>query len=210
MNRTLRVTFVILLALAVPLIPFAIIGELPGERWLSARDANAWQFALTGAALLAADVALPIPSSIVGSLLGARLGFWLGFGASFAGLMLGQMAAYLFARLFSARLGLSLAGEAPAIAAIFLSRPVPVFAEAVVLAAGATRVAAAPFVVACGAGNAIYALVLAANGAALLPDALAGPGLIVPMLLPVAAWFLWQRRQRQANNRAANKADRPS
>ncbi len=205
MNHTLRVTFVILLALAVPLVPFAIIGELPGERWLSARDANAWQFALTGAALLAADVLLPIPSSIVGSLLGARLGFWWGFAASFAGLMTGQLGAYLAARYFAARLGLATATQAPALAAVFLSRPVPVFAEAVVLVAGATRVAAAPFSLACGAGNAIYAAVLAANGATLLPGDWTGPGLIVPMLLPVAAWLLWQRHRR-----AANSIDRPS
>jgi uncharacterized membrane protein YdjX (TVP38/TMEM64 family) len=205
MNNTLRVTFVILLALAVPLIPFAIIGELPGERWLSARDANALEFALTGSALLAADVLLPIPSSIVGSLLGARLGFWWGFAACFVGLMTGQLGAYAVARLFSARLRLQVTAEAPALAAIFLSRPVPVFAEAVVLVAGATRVAAVPFVLACGAGNAIYAAVLAANGATLLPGDWTGPGLIVPMLLAVAAWLLWQRQRR-----AANSIDRPS
>lgn len=205
MARTLRVVFVILLALAVPLIPFAIIGELPGERWLSARDANALEFALTGSALLAADVLLPIPSSIVGSLLGARLGFWWGFAASFAGLMTGQLGAYVAARYFAARLGLATATQAPALAAVFLSRPVPVFAEAVVLVAGATRVAAVPFCLACGAGNAIYAAVLAANGAALLPGDWTGPGLIVPMLLPVAAWLLWQRHRR-----AANSTDQPS
>ena len=203
MNRTLRVAFVILLALAVPLIPFAIIGELPGERWLSARDNNALQFALTGSALLAADVLLPIPSSIVGSLLGARLGFWWGFVACFVGLMTGQLGAYAVARLFSARLGLQVTAEAPALAAIFLSRPVPVFAEAVVLTAGATRVPAVPFSLACGAGNAIYAAVLAANGATLLPGDWTGPGLIVPMLLPAGAWLLWQRR------RAANSIDPP-
>ncbi len=200
MNRTLRVAFVILLALAVPLIPFAIIGELPGERWLSARDANALEFALIGSALLAADVLLPIPSSIVGSLLGARLGFWWGFAASFAGLMIGQLGAYVAARYFAARLGLTIATRAPALVAVFLSRPVPVFAEAIVLLAGATRVAAMPFCLACGAGNAIYAAVLAANGAALLPGDWTGPGLVVPMLLPVVAWLLWRRHKRAANN----------
>jgi uncharacterized membrane protein YdjX (TVP38/TMEM64 family) len=75
----------------------------------------------------------------------------------------------------------------------------------VVLVAGATRVAAVPFCLACGAGNAIYAAVLAANGATLLPGDWTGPGLIVPMLLPVAAWLLWQRHKR-----AANSIDRPS
>ena len=63
------------------------------------------------------------------------------------------------------------------------SRPVPVVAEAMVLAAGATRLSALHFVLACGAGNLVYALILAGNGAAFVPGALAGPGLVVPMLL---------------------------
>jgi uncharacterized membrane protein YdjX (TVP38/TMEM64 family) len=131
--------------------------------------------------------------------------------AAFAGLMAGQLGAYAVARLFSAQFKLRVVADAPALAAIFLSRPVPVFAEAVVLAAGATRVAVAPFVLACAAGNAVYALVLAANGAALLPDAMAGPGLIVPMFLPVAGWLLWRRSQSQKANMApANKAQGPS
>jgi uncharacterized membrane protein YdjX (TVP38/TMEM64 family) len=194
MNNGLRVAFVILLALAVPLLPFAIIGELPGERWLSSADANAGRFALIGAALLAVDALLPIPSSIVGTLLGARLGFWSGFAAVFAGLMIGQLAIYSIARFFAKAFKIARPADAPAIAAIFLTRPVPVIAEAVVLAAGAARVPFRSFVLACSSGNAIYAAVLAGNGAALLPAGLAGPGLILPMLLPVGAWLLWRRR----------------
>ena len=49
------------------------------------------------------------------------------------------------------------------------------------------------FFLACAAGNAIYAIVLAGNGAMLVPDALVGPGLVVPMLLPVLAWLIWRR-----------------
>jgi uncharacterized membrane protein YdjX (TVP38/TMEM64 family) len=197
--NSLRVAFVIVLALAVPLVPFALVGELPGDRWLSARDANALDFALTGGALLAADVMLPIPSSIIGTLLGARVGFAYGFLAAFIGMMAGQTAAYWLARLFAWRWRPQLAtAEAPALAVIFVSRPVPVLAEAVALTAGATRVHFGRFCVAAAAGNALYAAALAGNGAALLPQSLAGPGLILPMLLPVVAWLLWRHYRRSA------------
>ena len=33
-----RLSLIIIVALLVPIVPFAIIGELPGEQWLSARD----------------------------------------------------------------------------------------------------------------------------------------------------------------------------
>src|SRR5262245_43537492 len=66
------------LAVLVPLVPFAAIGELPGERWLLASAGDAARFGATGAALLAADLLLPIPSSVIGALLGGRLGLWAG------------------------------------------------------------------------------------------------------------------------------------
>ena len=75
MHAATRISFVILLAILIPIIPFVIIGELPGERWLSSTDDNALLFGITGMGLLTADVLLPIPSSIVGTMLGARLGF---------------------------------------------------------------------------------------------------------------------------------------
>ena len=65
-GRLVRGAFIIAAALSVPLVPFFIIGEIPGERWLSATDAHAGIFALAGAGLLAVDVLLPVPSSIVG------------------------------------------------------------------------------------------------------------------------------------------------
>ena len=182
---------IIALALALPLVPFLVIGELPGDRWLSATDQHAWLFGLTGAGLLAADIVLPIPSSVVGTLLGARLGFWPGFVAAFAGMMSGQTLAYAASRWLLRPADTALPG-APTLIALFLSRPVPVLAEAAALAAGAARVDFPQFLVACGAGNLFYAGVLAANGAALWPGSLLGPGLILPMLLPVAAWLGWQ------------------
>lgn len=203
MPAVLRPIIVVFLALLVSIVPFVLLGELPGERWLSAADDHAMQFALTGAGLLAADAVLPVPSSIMGTLLGARLGFLAGGFWTWAGMLAGHILAYAGGRLLLGRLRTPLP-ETPTLMVLFLSRPVPVLAEAAAIAAGAERVAFWPFVGACAAGDAVYALVLAGNGAALLPGALAGPGLIVPMALPVAAWWLWRRRARAATPSTLN------
>ena len=201
MRPALRFSIVIGLAILIPIIPFAVIGELPGERWLSSTDEQAWLFALAGTGLLAADVLLPIPSSILGSMLGARLGFVPGWLCAWAGLVLGNGIGYLTGRLLLSRLAAADAGL-PGILALFLSRPVPVLAEAMTFTAGAQRMKFSTFILVCIAGNGIYSLALAGNGAALLPEALAGPGLILPMSLPVAAWLLWRWLERRNPDQA--------
>lgn len=201
MRPAARLTLVIVLALLIPIVPFAIVGELPGERWLSATDDNSSAFALTGMGLLASDVLLPVPSSIVGTLLGARLGFIPGWLWAWLGLTLGNLVGYGLGSIWPARLSAELP-EQPTLALLFISRPVPVLAEAMTITAGAARASFLPVLAACAAGNGFYALALAGNGAALLPDALIGPGLILPMSLPVVAWLLWRwlARRGQANN----------
>ena len=179
-------------AALVPLIPFAVIGELPGEQWLQASGLAGWRFGLSAATLLSADLLLPIPSSIVGAMLGGRLGFAAGFAGAWLGLTAGHLLGYGLGRLAPARWG-GQAPAAPTAAIVFLSRPVPVLAEAVTLAAGVHRAPALPFALSCAMGNALYAGAMAANGAALLPRGLAGPGLILPMLVPVGSWALWRR-----------------
>ena len=194
----MRSLLIIAAALCIPLVPFFIIGEMPGERWLSAADEHAGLFALAGAGLLAIDVLLPVPSSIVGTMLGARLGFGPGALAAFVGMMAGQVLAYAVSRwLLRRRTGALPA--APTLAVVFLSRPVPVLAEAVAIAAGAARVSWPQFLLACGAGNLVYAAALALNGAELLTGSLLGPGLVLPMLLPVAAWLLWRATHRDSS-----------
>lgn len=190
-----RSLLVLACAVLVPIIPFALIGELPGEQWLAAQTGGWFTVGVVGAALLALDVLLPIPSSILGALLGGRLGFALGFAFSFAGLSLGSALGYAFGRLWPARLAAPSAASqpTPAFALVLLSRPVPVFAEAISIAAGATRVSIASFALASSLGNALYAAALSANGAALLPAGLAGPGLVLPMLVPVASFLIWRR-----------------
>jgi len=199
MRRAARSVLIITAALCIPLVPFFIIGELPGEQWLSATDEHAVTFALAGAGLLAVDALLPIPSSIVGTLLGARLGLAAGFLATFGGMMTGQVVAYAASRWLLRNREHALP-SAPTLVAVFLSRPVPVLAEAVAIAAGAARVSWAQFLLACGAGNAIYAGALVLNGASLVPGALLGPGLVLPMLLPAGAWLIWRSLHRDSIN----------
>lgn len=190
-KKLYRLGLVITIALLVPILPFAIIGELPGEQWLSARDEGAFLFAVTGSAVLLLDIVLPLPSSIVGTLLGARLGFWAGFASTWLGLTAGHCIGYLLARFALRRFDAEFS-EVPTLLLVFLSRPVPVLAEAMALAAGAGAIPFFHFFIACASGNVIYAGVLAANGATLLPDDLFGVGLFIPMLLPVIAWLVWQ------------------
>jgi 3-dehydroquinate synthase len=192
-----RVLVVLGCAVLVPIVPFALIGELPGQRWLDAQGDHALSIGAAGAGLLAIDVILPIPSSILGALLGGRLGFLLGFLWSWLGLCAGSALGYALGRLWPAHFAAGMSevtGDAPASAVILLSRSVPVLAEAVSLAAGVARVPVARFALASVTGNGLYAAAMAGNGAALLPEGLAGPGLVLPMIVPVAAFLYWRSR----------------
>ena len=189
-----RQALIIIAAMAVPIVPFVVIGELPGAQWLSNADDSAFQFALTGGGLLALDIFLPVPSSIMGSLLGSRLGLGMGFLTAWLGLVAGNLLGFVMARFAVARLDTRVPpfSEQKTLLVVFLTRPVPVIAEAMVLTAGIARMRLGQFIGVSAAGNAIYAGALAANGAMLVPDYLVGPWLVMPMLLPVVGWFAWR------------------
>jgi uncharacterized membrane protein YdjX (TVP38/TMEM64 family) len=204
-SRSARVFAVLLCALAIPIVPFLVVGELPGERWLSAHDDDAVRFAMVGAGLLACDVLLPIPSSIVGALLGARLGVGGGFAAGLVGLCLGNVVGYWLGRWVPERFAVELP-HTPSAVVLFLSRPVPVLAEAAVIAAGVGRVPFARVLMAAGLGNVVYAALLVGSGAMWLPEDWLGPGLVVPFGLPVLAWLAWRwLRQRSEPLRGAER-----
>ena len=92
MKRTLKILAFNRDRAPIPIVPFVVIGELPGERWLSATDGSALVFAFTGGGLLTLDVLLPIPSSIVIALMGGRLGFYAGWFSAWLGLTAGNSA----------------------------------------------------------------------------------------------------------------------
>jgi uncharacterized membrane protein YdjX (TVP38/TMEM64 family) len=187
--RVLRIVVVSALALSVP---FVIVGELPGERWLSASDSRAPLFAALGTLLLAADVLLPVPSSVVGVMLGARLGLALGFACCLSGLIAGHLAGYGLGRLAPER-WTAHAPTAPSLLGVFMTRPVPVLAEALAVSAGVTRMPLRQFLTAAALGDAIYAAVLSAVGAELLSAGSYLAALVVPMTLTVVAGWIARR-----------------
>jgi len=195
MIRPGRIAIVIFISLLIPIVPFAVIGELPGERWLSDTDQNAILFGATGAGLLAADVVLPVPASIVGSLMGARLGFWIGWLWSWSGLVAGNMLGFAVGWLLLRRLGKDIPAV-PTLLLLFVSRPVPLLAEALTITAGAAGMGFRSFLAVSLTSNGIYTAALAASGTTLLPRDWLAPGIAVPLLIPVAAWLIWRRYAR--------------
>jgi len=152
-------------------------------------------FAVTGAGLLTADVLLPVPSSVVATLLGTRLGFIAGWLSACAGLTLGNLLGYAIGHLWPRRFAPELP-ERPTALALFLSRPVPIVAEAVSIAAGAGRTPLLHVAGASFAGNLIYTGLLCASGAALLGAELGAFSLVGAFALPALGWWLWHRVER--------------
>lgn len=202
----------VVVSLLIPIVPFLVIGELPGEHWLTSAGSDSTLFGALGAALLLSDVLLPVPSSVVGALLGARLGFEAGWLWGWAGLCAGNLLGYAGGRLFALKTGCQLP-ETSTLLLFFASRPVPIVAEAFCILAGTNRTPLLPFLAATAAGNAVYMAALAGSGAAFLPAGAAGPGLAVPMLVPAAAWFAWRlahRRSRKVTRSTATEEARCS
>ena len=190
--------WIIVISLLIPIIPFAVIGELPGESWLSSADDNAFVFGITGTLLLSSDVLLPIPSTIVGTMLGARLGFLNGLFWCWSGLMLGNLIGYYLGKLVLSRSDQALP-QSPTLLVLAVTRPIPVLAEAITFTAGAGGVKLTPFLFVSIFSNGVFSAVLTGNGAAFIPNDLLGPGLILPMLLPVAGWLIWQTMFKEKN-----------
>lgn len=191
-----------LLVLALVLLPYFLLGAAMDETVLALIAANRATIASGGAALLALDIVLPVPSSLLATAIGAALGPWLGTLVNAAGLTLGCAAGLLLGRSGSplARqiLGHGLFQRFAAASArhgvlfILVCRAVPVLGEASIVAAGAGRAPFAPALAAAAAANVVIGAVYAFAGTA--PLALAGALAIgLPVVAGLGAW-LWLRR----------------
>ena len=190
--------------LAVPILPFLGFGgalEQCIASWLDPAPSRAIVAALT-VGLLAVDVYLPIPSSVVSTSAAALLGFWLGTAASWVGMTLGGIAGFLPARLLGrwAAVRLSNTAELDRIdrlsrrfgpLVIVLTRPIPVLAEASVLALGTTDLPWSRFLVPLMLSNLGIAAVYSALGHLVrLPIALAA-SIAIPLLALIVARKIW-------------------
>ena len=196
------------LALAVPILPFLVWGELPGADWLARQPSGSLAFGALGALLLAADVLLPIPSTLVGTAIGRELGVVVGASFAFVGLFVGNLVGYGAGYGALSRSNLRLPASA-SIAALIVTRPLPILAEAVAIAAGAGRVPFRRFALAAALGNAVFAIALAASGAALLSEDWVGPALAIPLALPVLGGLALRRLRASSDEDGGSPTRRP-
>lgn len=196
-----------LVMVALVVLPFVLFGE-PLEqlaRSVIADPSSRLMAGLAGALLLAADIVLPVPSTIVISGLGALLGGLAATLLATVGLTLGCAAGYGLGR----RLGHDFAERAMGAAdfaflsdrldrygvlILALCRPVPVLAEASVIAAGVAGLSAGKVLTVTTLANIGFAAVYAALGAAadtgagLLTAVGASIGVPLAGLLVAQAW----------------------
>lgn len=143
-------SFLLLLALvlAVPLVPFVLIGEIDVMKWIEG-SSGIITF-IYGALLLASDIFLPLPSSLIAVFLGAKLGLAYGAIAVFLGLMGGSLIGYGMGWTFGRKVMdkmisrsnqevYTMMGNRIGYWALALCRSVPMLAEASVIAAGVAR-----------------------------------------------------------------------
>jgi len=209
----MRWTIVIVILLALILVPFFLFEESFNQfaADVAKGEGSRWVAAASIAALLAADVFLPIPSSIVSTAAGVLLGFWGGAAAIFVGMTLACLIGYFTgsrvsgsARRFVGAEGLARAeGVARRYGdwAFVLCRPVPVLAEASVILAGLVKTSFGRFLALTTLANLGIALGYAAIGAYSMRldsflSAFIGAMLVPGLALLIARLFTARRQSR--------------
>ena len=162
-----------LLLFAAIIVPFTIWEDaiLAWTDRFTHTPGNAGAVAATLAALLAADIVLPVPSSLVSTAAGALLGFWLGALTSWMGMTLGSLAGYALGKASPRWLGaadrdrLENARKKWGDWIVIVFRPVPVLAEASCVFAGASAMPLRRFAMLASLANLGISLAYAGTGA---------------------------------------------
>lgn len=176
--RFLRWALTVAALLALILVPFILFEDRMNafSATLVTRERPPAIAAVGVAALLAADVALPVPSSLVSTASGALFGWLGGAVVSWVGMTTGCVVAWCLGR-WAGRSGLRrLVGDAEltraeqlaaryGAAATVLARPVPVLAEASVLLAASCGMPLPKFMGLCALANAGVSAAYAGVGA---------------------------------------------
>jgi uncharacterized membrane protein YdjX (TVP38/TMEM64 family) len=200
MPRTVRILLLTAAVLLLLAAPFALVGaqlEAWAPRALERVRRPEMMFGAV-AAILAADILLPVPSSLVSTLAGSELGASWGTAASWLGMTVGAALGFGLARTFGRPLAARLASADDLAALAKLAdrqgvllivglRALPLLAEASVLMLGASGLPWRRFLPAAGLANLGIAVAYAWFGAYArehqwLPAALA-VALALPLLL---------------------------
>ena len=175
--------------------------------------------ATAGGLLLASDVVLPIPSTVVISGLGALLGGALGVAIAVAGLTLGCVLGYALGRILGNDFALRQLGEKDfdylaglldrhGLPILALCRPVPVLAEASVIAAGVVGMPMGKTLLVTGLANLGFAGVFALLGAAAESAAGFLVAFAASLALPGLALLAAKRARRSFDSRSTGEEGR--
>ena len=211
MRSVIRASIVLAIFLAIPIVPFLLLGEsfeAEVTAWMKAESATAEQIKFwLIAGVLATDIFLPIPASAVITYAGGVLGFWAATLSAWIGMTVGAFGGFglakilgkPFAKRFAEPADLErLEGVAKKFGpvALLITRPLPILAEACVLLMGTTELTWRRFWLPIVTSNLAIAMVYAVCGVGIenqqtLIIATIGSG-TVPLLLALAVrrWLL--------------------
>jgi uncharacterized membrane protein YdjX (TVP38/TMEM64 family) len=172
--RTLLLLTLVLLAIIVPFCLFGTSVNAWTDRLIAQADTHRFTTGAFLSALLAVDIAMPVPSSLVSTACGLTLGFFGGTLASFAGMTLSAIAGYFIGR-YAAAPAEKLIGKAEfsllnsfhvrhGVWVLLALRPVPVLSEASVLFSGLVRQPLHQVLAVTALGNLAVSSVYAAVG----------------------------------------------
>lgn len=207
MRELFRTLPLVLLVLAVPIVPFVLLGgtiDAWFQQWTERPQHPGWSAALV-VGLLATDVFLPVPSSMISTFGGGQLGWFGGTLASWLGLSAGAIAGFALARWLGPAFTQRFARQqsldqmqalsnrfGPGV--IILTRGVPILAEASVLLLGLQRLEWRRFLPPLLLSNLGLSLVYAVFGDFAARYDSTPLALAVSILLPVIVTAVVQRR----------------
>ncbi len=215
MRGLLRSISLVALALAVPIVPFLLVGGSVEERvarWVDSVTDRP-RAALFVSAVLATDILLPVPSSVVSTAGGAKLGVLAGTLASWVGMTAGACIGFAVARFCGRPIVLRLTSreellrierltESLGPAVLVLTRALPVLAEASVLWFGAARLNWRRFLGSVALSNVGIALAYSAFGSYAHEHGATAAALGASVVLPLAGLVIVRllvRADRPAN-----------
>jgi uncharacterized membrane protein YdjX (TVP38/TMEM64 family) len=211
MNRLLRLSFLLGLALLAPIVPFLLVGEHIEARvqgWIDSGPSSLAVGAMT-IGVLSTDVLLPVPSSVVNTWAGAQLGVIPGTICAWAGMTIGGVVGFALASWigpaiverithYDDRARLEVLSERHGWLLLIATRPLPVLAEATVLILGSVGMRGRQFLPAILMSNLGLAAAYATLGAAARSSGQLALVLllsvVVPILATVAARLALSRR----------------
>ncbi len=179
MRPVVRASLMLLALLAIPIIPFLILGESFEQQvtaWLADKsEAATHAQGAVVVGLLTSDIFLPIPSSMIITMAGGRIGFGLSSLYSWLGMTTGSVVGFGFAKwcgpAFAKRFAepedlerIEHVSQRLGPYVLIVTRPLPILAEACVLMMGTTKLSWRRFLLPVAAMNLVVAMFYASFG----------------------------------------------